>query len=111
MVRHPVSLFNFWVERDWCNRFGKDTRELTLCFDRDENSVPFFIEENTIEEYLSANSEEKIIYSLHCLEAKKQRNLLSLDKTHLQSILEICFEEYVTNSKPINDKICSFLSK
>ena len=111
MVRHPASLFNFWVERDWCNRFGKDTREFTLCLTNNDFYVPFFIEEKSIEEYLSANSEEKIIYSLNCLEEKKQSNLSSLGTTDLEKILEISFEEYVTNPKPINDKISSFLSR
>lgn len=110
MVRHPVSLFNFWVERDWCNRFGKDMREFTLLMHQNGHFLPWFIERYT-ERYLSADPEEQIIYSLYNLEEKKKKTLISLEKTQLTNILEVSFEEYVSNPKETTDSIEVFLSR
>tara|TARA_A100001011_G_scaffold16199_2_gene16812 strand:- start:10013 stop:11026 length:1014 start_codon:yes stop_codon:yes gene_type:complete len=119
MVRHPVSIIQFWLEQNWVNRMGQDPKEFTLAlkYAREDSlgklkslSLPWYVK-NHEEEFLEMNNIEKVINSLYWIKSSRatgiKKNKDILDK----SLISIPFEHFVQNPSQYLNSIELHLNK
>ncbi len=95
MVRHPVYMAEHWF--NYIERVGIDKREFTLGVG-EEGEIPWFAKD--INNYLSLNTMDKVIYSMQSLTKMQEEILKSHNKKIMDNIILIPFESFVLDPIP-----------
>ncbi|MES3037954.1 MAG: hypothetical protein V4736_08610 [Bdellovibrionota bacterium] len=102
MVRHPVYMVSHWY--NYLHRVGADEREFNIWLKGNNQTLPWFIENET--EFNELNRMDRVIYSLSKLDAMLDSSI----QKHRENILVIPFELFVTDPNPFVTSIQTFLN-
>ena len=109
MIRHPAYIYQFWLEKNWCNRFGKDPRDFSLWLNSNGEALPWFVVGNE-KIYKNLHFNDKTMHSLYWISKLREKKLNVLDSSSMERVIIISFENFVTNPYPIFDDLENILS-
>ena len=89
MERHPLYLIKHWFT--WIDLYGKNPRDMTLCFDENGESLPWFAS-GWGKRFIESSSIDRVIYSLEWLTLQSEEALARFPKNQ---IMFIPFEDFV----------------
>lgn len=106
LFRHPIDTCYSWWKRGWGQRFGRDPRAFTFCFDWKGSPVPWYCY-GYEEEWVASSPVERCVLMVTFLMDKsvKQYNKLH-DKKRIHILT---FEDFVQRPDDELNKICIFL--
>jgi hypothetical protein len=105
MERHPLYLIKHWFT--WIDLYGKNPRDMTLCFDENGESIPWFaISWGKV--FNDSNSIDRVIYSLEWLISQSEDALLRFPKNQ---IIFIPFEDFVLNPEKYLGRLKEILNE
>jgi hypothetical protein len=91
MERHPLFLIKHWFT--WIDLYGINARDMTICFEHNGHSLPWF-SEGWGDLFLASNSIDRVIYSLNWLTSESDKVLERFPKNQ---VAFIPFEDFVLN--------------
>lgn len=91
MERHPLYLIKHWFT--WIDLYGKNARDMTICFDENGESLPWFAN-GWGKLFIESSSIDRVIYSLDWLTSQSEEALLRFPKNQ---IMFIPFENFILN--------------
>ena len=91
MERHPLYLIKHWFT--WIDLYGKNPRDMTLCFEENGESLPWFAN-GWGKRFIESSSIDRVIYSLEWLTSQSEEALARFPKNQ---IMFIPFEDFVLN--------------
>jgi len=108
VFRDPVGNIFEQNKRNFGDRIGVDPRELQLTFLWKNQPVPLMAL-GLEEEYLIANSTERLIMMVNAMYHKNINGFLTLDQGHRENVLFLEFEDFVVNPKDYLDALENFV--
>jgi len=108
-IRHPIFILEWYV--DFWSKISLSPRNFVLMVRHNDKEVPFFAF-GWEDEFLAANNLERAIKSISVLTKGYTDNLKKIKKQHGdKSILELSFENVVTNTDEVLSIIADFIGR
>ena len=108
VFRDPIGNIFEQNKRNFGTRIGTDPRELQLSFLWENKAIPLMAL-GMEEEYLMANSTERLIMMVNAMYLKNIEGFKNLDEKHKNNVLFIEFEDFVQYPQNYLNKIENFV--
>jgi hypothetical protein len=105
MERHPLYLIKHWFT--WIDLYGKNARDMTICFDENGESLPWFAS-GWGNLFNNSSSIDRVIYSLEWLTSQSEVALARYPKNQ---VMFIPFEDFVLSPDKYLDCLKEILNE
>jgi len=114
MIRHPASLIDSWMRRDWGSRIGTDPLAFTLCIQHRGQDLPYYAL-GWEDLYLSSSPAGRIVRIIGQLWDRNQSAYEAADEANRQQVFFIPFEDFAqrpsAHLRPLADFLGSATTK
>ena len=114
MIRHPVSLIDSWLRRDWGNRYGADPLAFAMCIRHQDQDLPFYAV-GWEDVYLTASPLGRVIRMIEGVWDRNLHAYQSANEAQQRQGFFIPFEDFVqkpfAHLEPLAEFIGSAITK
>lgn len=105
--RHPIDLTYKWISRGWGQREASDPLSFVTLIEHADGAVPWFASD-WADKYNSLSPAERALEGVLCLEERDKQGLAEITAEQRNQVLQISFEELVTDSHKMMERFAAF---